>query len=104
MNSKEKLVFGIIGDNELENPLLKIASKKKINDINIDVRFLNKKEDILKCDLLLIPDSENDNLKSILKATKNNPVLTIGYGKNYAEKGVCINLIDLKGKIGFESQ
>ncbi len=102
LSDSKYFIIGIIVDSELDASLKKIAKKKKVKNKKIIIRKYSLEDEIQKCHILIIPDTEKDNRDLILKKIDGKQVLSIGYSNGFAKNGVCINLIDYQGRIGFE--
>lgn len=94
--------IAIIGNSNIINPLKKIAKNKLINKKQIKIISCKDIQDINTPHILFISTSEKKNLDKILQKVKNKNILTISDVKGFANKGVTINFVMVKGKIKFE--
>lgn len=105
MNDKSKpFVLGIIGVNPfgkiLENHYMEL--NQKINDKNVEIRYISTLDKIPGCHILFISSSCKNDLPNILAVTSGKPILTIGDTEGFAEQGVLINFYIQRRRIRFE--
>ncbi|MFC1726317.1 YfiR family protein [candidate division KSB1 bacterium] len=101
-DNSETFNIGVIGENRLFPLLESIAEGKLANKKKILVKQFKNTEEIKDCHILLISQSENENLENILKRVGNKSTLTVGDTEKYAEKGVVINFVIMSEKIKIE--
>ena len=105
VNDRSKpFVIGVIGKNPF-GPILENAysqEENKIKDKNVEIRFIEKMEDIKRCHILFISKFYKNKLEEILAVTREKPILTIAETKGFAKKGVLFNLYVSKSEIRFE--
>ena len=94
--------IAIIGSSNIIDPLKEIAKNKFINNKQIKIKNCKDIQDIITPHILFISISEKNNLDKILQKVKNKNILTISDCKGFANKGVAINFVIVKGKIKFE--
>jgi hypothetical protein len=90
-----------------ENPfgdyLKKMAKERVIKGKPIEVRLLEKPDEVLGCDMVYIsPSVQPSEVRAILKLTQGRPILSVGDAPGMVEKGVLINLVMSGGHIRFE--
>ena len=95
-------IIGVIGNSNMAPYLERIADVKSIKGKKIIIQRWQQTNDIGVCHMLFIPRSQKDQLNEIRKKTEGMPILTIGDTKGFAKKGVHINLLILRDRIGFE--
>ncbi len=101
-DTSETFEIAIIGNSNIINPLKEIAKNKLINKKKIKIISCKDIQDINIPHILFISTSEKKNLDKILQKVKNKNILTISDSKEFANKGVTINFVIVKGKIKFE--
>ena len=92
----------VIGKNPFEDYLDAMAEEVRIHGKHVEVRKIERLEDIPDCELLFIPSSEQNRLSSILEKTDSKAILTVSDTPGFAEKGVLINFFQTDSKIRFE--
>jgi len=102
LESDDSFIIGIIGETKLIPSLEKIANNKQAKNKKIIITRYSILEEIEKCHILFIGNSEENNLDKILTHVRGKSILTIGDTKDFAKKGVCINFIRQKGRVKFE--
>ena len=102
LDADSTFIIGVIGNSNLVPYLERIAEVKSIKGKKITIRRWRQANNIGVCHILFIPRSQKDQLNEIRKKTEGRPILTIGDTKGFAQKGVCINLINIRDRIGFE--
>lgn len=96
-------VVAVIGENPFGPFLNRLYSKQKIKNRKVVIRYLSEStEHIPDCHILFISASMEEDIQSIVSATKDRPILTIGDTKGFAEKKVHINLYSEDEKYPFE--
>lgn len=102
LDADSTFIIGVIGNSNLVPYLERIAEVKSIKGKKITIQSWQQTNDIGVCHILFIPRSQKDQLNEIRKKTEGRPILTVGDTKGFAQKGVCINLINIRDRIGFE--
>ncbi len=91
----------VLGDDPFGRDLSLIEGKKVLNR-KITVREVDSYRNANACDILFISRSEEDDLPRIIKFLMRLPVLTIGDGEGFADKGVMINFYMENRTVRFE--
>ncbi len=99
---KRALVIGVIGDSLFENHLDELFAPGKPHARKGRVVYLQNRQAIESCDVIFICESESEWLYEILKRVKGRPILTIGDSPDFARRGVMINLVVERDRIGLE--
>lgn len=105
MDDKSKpFIIAVLGKNPFGNLLDDLYSTggQKIKNKNVVIRYYKNVEEIDRCHILFISESEKKRLKDILSYTKTKPILTIGDTEEFGEKGVHINFYIAKNKTRFK--
>ena len=90
-DSQAPLVIGILGDDPFGGLLDETVRGEHLGARPIVVRRYQRAEDIKRCDILFISQSENDRMEEILATLKNRPILTAGDGDGFANRGGMIH-------------
>lgn len=99
--SKRKIIIGIIGDSPFDAYLgQQFASPQ--DQASKTLIYQANPSNLERFDAIFICRSESDRLNGILFSTKDKPILTMGDTRDFAARGVMINLIVTKGKINIE--
>jgi hypothetical protein len=101
-DQKENFTIAILGQSEVGNDMLHIASNKKVNNKHIIIKNIQQINGDENYEILFIPESEKDKLKNAAEILQGKGVLLITESKNMAQQGSCINIISLDGKFRFE--
>lgn len=103
-NAAKPYHIAFIGDSDIIPPLKQIAAKATVNNRKIIIdeyqHFLDV--DIDNCHLLFICQPETVSLKDTLENAAHRHILTVSHHDGFAQKGVAINFVLIKGKITFE--
>lgn len=86
-------ILSVIGQNPFENWLDDLFSRKEIKKKKVEVRYINKVEEIDDTHLLFIARTSRKELNRILDYTSNRPILTVSDTEDYADRGVNVNII-----------
>ena len=95
------LIIGIIGRDPFGDAL-DVLEQKSIADRKILIRRFASVEDLQRCHILFISNSEKENLPNIFKAIRKWHILTVGEMKGFPQSGGMINFILVDNKIQFE--
>lgn len=100
-NERNKLVFGVLGDDPFGDILDKLIAGKTIGGKGIEILRFSKVKDIKKTNVLFInlPLSDfKDSDQSIINLSS----LTVSDVEGFVEAGGVINFIDQPGRVSFE--
>lgn len=98
-----KFVIGVVGNEDDFESFQQLAQiKGRLNDNLIEVRFFRCTADIDNCDLLYISEECQDDIKTIVKKTKKEPILIVSGEKGYGKSGSIINFVESEGKLRIE--
>ena len=100
--SNTPVIIGLYGENRLGDALKLAVEGKTINGRRIVIQPIEKDDDLGKCHILFIGDSEKDHVSEILDKVKALPVLTVGESDQFMEQGGVIHFVKKKGKIRLE--
>lgn len=102
MNGKtENFECRVLGNGRVPD-LLGQFDGDRLMDKTIRVRRVSDVGALGDCHLLFIGSSEKKNLKAILKAIGEKPILTVGDIEGFAKKGGVINFTRMRDSIGLE--
>lgn len=96
------ITIGVHGENKFGDDLRKTVAGKSIGGRSIAIRQIESADDLAKCHILFISDSESKHLPDILGRVKGLPVLTVGESEQFTEQGGIINLARKEGKVRLE--
>ena len=97
----EPLTLGVL-DTDPFGDTLKILEDKSAGGRRINIKRFDSVQQLDRCHILFISNSEKGNLPQILTLIKKWNVLTVGEMKGFAEAGGVINFILIDKKIRFE--
>lgn len=96
-------IISVIGKTPFKGSLEKIYRDARIKNKPVKIQYINTHEQIPGCHLLFICESEKKNLKRILTAAKDHPILIVSDTRGFGEKGTHINLyVTPEGTLRFE--
>ena len=81
---------------------LEALKEKKVQERHLSIRRVAKIEEIERCNVLFVSESEKDNLAAIFVAARKRHVLTVGDMQGFAQAGGIINLFTRESRIRFE--
>lgn len=96
------IVIGIMGKDNLNNDLQRVAEGKSINGRTIIIKSVADGDALGGCAILFISASEDSQLDAILGKTSAQPILTVGEDRSFLQKGGIINFALKDGKIRLE--
>lgn len=92
----------VLGDSPLTPYLERIAKKRKLRSRKAIVTELEKVEDVVDCQLVLIHGTDKKKLRTVLSRTEGNPILTIADATGAAAAGAIINFYRDDNHVRFE--
>lgn len=101
-NPDEPFIIAVIGETPLTENLIQIYAIQKIKNKRVIIKNIHNLNEIQGSHILFIAESEKKNIDQIIAITKQQPILTIGETKGFAEKGVLINFFEKDNKLRFE--
>jgi hypothetical protein len=94
--------IGLIGDDKFAAELAKTVAGKTVSGRRIVMQPIEKDDDLGKCHILFIAESDQKRLGEILDKIKTLPVLTVGESDQFLERGGVINFVKREGKVRLE--
>jgi hypothetical protein len=96
------ITIGVYGENDFGDDLPKAVAGRNVNGRSIVIRQIDSTNDLVKCQVLFISRSENNNEGEILSRLKVSPVLTVGETELFTARGGAINFVMKDGKVRLE--
>jgi len=75
---------------------------KRVRGRRLNIKHMNRIEEISECHILFVSASEKENLKPVLSSLKNSAILTVSEMEMFTQQGGIINFIVVENKIHFE--
>ncbi|MDY6800671.1 MAG: YfiR family protein [Bacteroidota bacterium] len=101
-NPDEPFIIAVIGETPLTENLKQIYEIQEIKNKRVIIKKIKHFNEIQGSHILFIAESEKKNIDQIIAITSQQPILTIGETKGFAEKGVLINFFEKDNKLRFE--
>ena len=101
-NPDEPFIIAVIGETPLTENLNQIYTMQEIKNKRVIIKNIHNFNEIQGSHILFIAESEKKSIDQIIAITKQQPILTIGETKGFAEKGVLINFFEKDNKLRFE--
>ena len=95
------IVLSILGKDPFGASLESIRGKPVMSR-KLEIRRVDRIEDLQRCHILFISESEKENLSQIFVKVSDWPVLTVSDMEGFAQRGGIINFITVEKKIRFE--
>jgi hypothetical protein len=93
------ITIGVIGENKFGDALSHAVAGKSFNGRGVSIRKIESAEDWGKCHILFISASEQPHWAEILAKIKAKPVLTVGEGEQFVQRGGIISFIRKEDKV-----
>jgi hypothetical protein len=87
-SNNESFVIGVLGKDPFGKALDDVMTGRTVNGRNIQVTRFGSVEEIGRCHMLFICESERRKLESILDALQDKPVLTVSDIKGFGSRGM----------------
>lgn len=101
-NPDEPFIIAVLGETPLTENLNQIYAMQEIKNKRVIIKNIHNFNEIQGSHILFIAESEKKSINQIIAITKQQPILTIGETKGFAEKGVLINFFEKDNKLRFE--
>lgn len=102
-DSRQKFVIGVYGTNDLKGALEGLASAKKVNNLEIEVKQIDHTSDVGSCHILFVPNVKGINMEAIAREAKNNHVLIVTEDiANALNSGASVNFVEVDQRMNFE--
>lgn len=95
-------IIGIYGKSTVYEELIKKYATKNIGNQKIEIKKLSSSPESSNIDLLYITKDKADEISSVLKSLKNEPILVITETEGALGKGSIINFIIVENQLKFE--
>ena len=99
---KHSLVLGVLGRDPFGPHLDVLEKDRTIKGKKIVVRRFRTMTDYVACQILFVSSSEARRLEAALEQVKGSHVLVVSDTPGFAQRGVTINFIVERRKVGFE--
>jgi hypothetical protein len=93
------LVIGVLGDNPFGTYLDETIRGEEVNKHPLAVQHYRQADEIKKCHILFISQSEMGRLDQILPSLKGRNILTVGDAESFVRQGGMIRFVTEKNKI-----
>jgi len=93
--SKGDFVLAVMGDSPITKELQTLASTKKLKGRNIVIKKVDTPEQAEGCQLLFVPNSKSNMVKTLKDQTKDKPILIVGEREGLAKKGAGLSFVTL---------
>lgn len=90
------------GNNTFGNRFEEIFATQKIKNRKVNIRFVDKIEELKDAHMVFIAKSAERDLDKIVEYANKNGILTTSYSNGFAKRGVHINLYMQDLKLKFE--
>jgi hypothetical protein len=98
-DARAPLIIGILGDDPFGEVLDAIVRGERVATRPFEIRRYRRVEDVRRCDILFISQSERNRLEDILARLKDRPILTVSDGQDFARRGGMIHFVTDKNRI-----
>ncbi len=101
-DSSRPFVIGILGRDPIQPHLEELLASKQLKDRAVQIRLIERVEDLGECHVLWISSSEAGHVADVLARIDGQAVLTMSDTEGLAARGVDINLSRAGDHLGFE--
>jgi hypothetical protein len=98
---ESSIVLSILGKDPFGVTLESIRGKP-VQSRKLEIRRVDKTEDLQRCHILFVSGSEKENLSEIFLKVSDWPVLTVSDMDGFAHRGGMVNFITIEKKIRFQ--
>lgn len=87
---QNNFIVGIYGKGSYKSIIEKVYKTKKIKNKKVVIKYLDTPSQIVGCQMVIINQANDSELKSILKLAQHHSILTIGNSLNFVEQGAIL--------------
>jgi uncharacterized protein DUF4154 len=98
----DPLVFAILGDDPIEEPLQRTVAGKSVGGHPVQVIRVKGEGDLLPCHVLFVGRSESARVDEVIARLGNSSVLTVGEFDRFAQRGGVLRLLLDQNMVRFE--
>ncbi|HEX2854625.1 MAG TPA: YfiR family protein [Opitutaceae bacterium] len=93
------LVIGVLGEDPFGRFLDEVVAGEKVNDHSLSVRRFRRLEEIDRCHVLFVSQSETDRLGEIFERLKSRSILIVGESEGFSLRGGMVRFVTEKNKV-----
>ena len=97
-DDKSPFIIGILGSNPIGAELTRTTADKRVSDRLIAIKTYRPEDDLTRCHILFISNSEKKRFPEILQRLRGTAVLTVGETDGFIEAGGMVNFVLEAGK------
>lgn len=94
--------IAVVGESAIVDPLVRIAQKQRVRNKEIRIRHFQNADQIDRCHILFVPESQQTQLKPIVDKIRGKNILIVSEIEGGLDIGVMINFLFLQETIKFE--
>ncbi len=98
----DPFVFAVLGNDPFGENLETILQGRTIKNRPVVIKRFSRVEDVTKCHILFISDSEEKEVPEILTKLRGRPILTVGGMTNFAKLGGVVGFVQVRRTVKFE--
>lgn len=96
------IVVATVGDDPFQGALDKAIGGKAVGGRALVVRHFAKGPDVKGCQLIFVPEGQEEQFGAALQKLANAPVLTVGESEAFARQGGMIRFFEEDNRLRFE--
>lgn len=93
------LVIGVLGEDPFGSFLDEVVASEKVNEHPLSVRRFRRLEEIDRCHVLFISQSETARLGEIFERLKGRSILVVGESEGFNSRGGMVRFVTEKNKV-----
>ncbi|MBC8354712.1 MAG: YfiR family protein [Planctomycetes bacterium] len=98
-----EFVIGVLGENQFDGALEKIAEAKQIQQRPIRIRYWNSFDEYEPCHILFVTNTiDFEQQLEVIRKLATDGVLLVGETEGFASQGGTVNFYVTQGKVRFE--
>ena len=96
------LRIGVLGADSFGERLAKATSGRLAHARPIEIVHVSTESEMLRCQLVFVGRAEDQRVADVLKCVARHPILTVGEGERFVERGGMIRLKLKDNRVRFE--
>ena len=95
------LIIGVFGEDSMVDSLRDVVGSRRVNGREVIVKRCTAVQEVMGCHVMFICRIEQDRTKELLRKASGEPILTIGDGDGFLDRGGTVQLVAGAGMVQF---
>ena len=96
------IVIGIYGTDSISETLTEMIRDRRFEGRPVFIKRITVREELRKCHILFVSNSERDRLDFVLREVRRENVLTVGESRDFISRGGVVDFVNTGGSWGYQ--